>query len=385
MLLEGKTLENLTEADLQALITFQVRESRTVDYKLQFHFGTDAEKREFLADVVSFANASGGYLVYGMAEAYGLPTALTGLDLPDAELLINGLENSIRSSIQPRITGFKTQAIPLENGRIALVLHIPRSWAAPHAVTFGGSLRFFARNSSGKYPLDVTDLRAAYARSEGIAHQIRQFRMERLQLVASANLPVPMPSSPKIVFHAVPFQSLDPAFQVDIAKFSGQIRDRLTLMQDAGLRYRYNFDGYLAYSKLNPRQEVEGYAQFFRNGILEVVDASLLRSKAEEKPFVPATQMEQAIIRISQSFLTLYETISASPPFMFALSLVDVRGFYLAVNAQQVLHNHTIDRDVLMVPELLVERFEGDIAQLLRKSFDVVWQAAGYPRSLNYD
>jgi hypothetical protein len=46
---------------------------------------------------------------------------------------------------------------------------------------------------------------------------------------------------------------------------------------------------------------------------------------------------------------------------------------------------HPIDRDSLVVPEILVESFDFDAAQIMKPAFDTVWNAAGFPRSMNYD
>jgi hypothetical protein len=44
-----------------------------------------------------------------------------------------------------------------------------------------------------------------------------------------------------------------------------------------------------------------------------------------------------------------------------------------------------IDRDALLVPEIMVESFEYCPQEVLRPAFDAVWRAAGWERSMNYD
>jgi hypothetical protein len=43
------------------------------------------------------------------------------------------------------------------------------------------------------------------------------------------------------------------------------------------------------------------------------------------------------------------------------------------------------DRDVLPLPECVVEDFNAPVANMLRPAFDALYQAAGSPRSPNYD
>lgn len=59
--------EAIAEADLLALISNAVSEGRTIDYKRELPGNSDGEKKEFLADVSSFANTSGGDLIFGLS------------------------------------------------------------------------------------------------------------------------------------------------------------------------------------------------------------------------------------------------------------------------------------------------------------------------------
>ena len=63
-----KPFDQLVKDDIDGLVTNQVKEGRTTEYKQELPSGRDADKKEFLADVSSFANAAGGDLVYGVVE-----------------------------------------------------------------------------------------------------------------------------------------------------------------------------------------------------------------------------------------------------------------------------------------------------------------------------
>ncbi len=64
------------EEDLQALVDNSVLECKTIEYKQALPSNSESGKKEFLADVSSFANASGGDLIYGVSESKGNRTAL---------------------------------------------------------------------------------------------------------------------------------------------------------------------------------------------------------------------------------------------------------------------------------------------------------------------
>jgi predicted HTH transcriptional regulator len=83
-MLFNKTVDSIEEADLQELVDTQVRESKELDYKEHLSVEQPSEKKEFLNDISSFANASGGYLIYGIKESKedaGSPVELSGLQL----------------------------------------------------------------------------------------------------------------------------------------------------------------------------------------------------------------------------------------------------------------------------------------------------------------
>jgi|WetSurMetagenome_2_1015567.scaffolds.fasta_scaffold32415_2 hypothetical protein len=70
--------------------------------------------------------------------------------------------------------------------------------------------RFFARNSGGKYALDVTEIRAAFMLSETRAEQIRNFRLDRIGKIISEETPIPLRNNPKVVLHIIPITAFDP-------------------------------------------------------------------------------------------------------------------------------------------------------------------------------
>ena len=89
MALSNVTFEAIAERDLLDLIDTGVPEGILYEYKRQRYGGADADVKEFLKDVSSFANTAGGHLIIGMDEAAGLPTGLVSLSIadPDQELL----------------------------------------------------------------------------------------------------------------------------------------------------------------------------------------------------------------------------------------------------------------------------------------------------------
>ncbi len=87
MSLANLNFEAISESDLTNLISSGVPEGVLTDYKKAMYGGNDADVKEFLKDVSSFANTSGGHLIIGMDEAAGVPTVIAPLSgNPDQDL-----------------------------------------------------------------------------------------------------------------------------------------------------------------------------------------------------------------------------------------------------------------------------------------------------------
>ena len=69
------------------------------------------------------------------------------------------------------------------------------------------------------------------------------------------------------------------------------------------------------------------------------------------------------------------------------LSLIGIVDFTLYLGESTGFYNpsHEIDRDILAIPDVLIEDYGADLAQTLRSVFDTLWQSAGMERSLSYD
>jgi len=374
MSLSNKPLDSIEESDLQALKDNKVSEKKTIEYKESLPLSDYESKKKFLADVSSFANAAGGHLIYGIREESGEPVELCGLQNIDADAEILRLENLIRDSIEPRIPGVSMRAVPLQTAEVAIIIRIPRSWALPHVVKFQKHWRFYSRNSAGKYPLDVSELRAAFALSETTAERIRNFRAERLSMIVAGETPVALDEVPKIVLHIIPFGAFDPAVKFDMAFLARDLLNSLIPTSvGRGFDFRHNFDGFLTHTWRVQQTSKSSYVQVFRNGIIEAVDADILRPYQDVRNIPNDTF--GILLHALRRYLSVQEQLGVEPPLFVMLSLLGVSGYTMDVRS------HPIDRDALLIPENVVESFECDLAEVMRPIFDAVWNAAGLPAS----
>jgi predicted HTH transcriptional regulator len=142
MTLSNKPLAQITERDLLQLIEDKASESKTIEYKGDLVASSDSEKKEFLYATSSFANTQGGHIVFGMAEASGLPTKLEDLAGIDPDKEIQRLEQILRHGVRPSLA-IETKPVRLASGNVALVMRIAKSWNPPHQVTLQKAFRFY--------------------------------------------------------------------------------------------------------------------------------------------------------------------------------------------------------------------------------------------------
>src|SRR5258705_9853795 len=112
MSLQNMPLDTIGEADIQRLLSMGVPESPYLDYKQEAYGDAGDDRSEFLADISSFANTLGGDLVIGVAEANGLPTALTPFH-GDCDGEKRRLEQIALSGLEPRISNLRIHSLPV--------------------------------------------------------------------------------------------------------------------------------------------------------------------------------------------------------------------------------------------------------------------------------
>jgi|SRR5712664_590986 len=328
MSLFDKPTTQITERDLQALISDKEAEHKTVDYKRDAVGSSDSDKKEFLYDASSFANTVGGHIIFGMEEAQGLPVNLVGLAGVDQDGERLRLEQMIRTGIRPPLTGVETTGIRLSNGNVALVMRVSKSWNPAHQVTFQNAFRFYARGSNGKYQIDVDELRSIFAISGTIAERIRDYRADRVAKIVIGNAPVTLLDGGALALHVVPFSAFSTggAFSLDRAA-----RDPDEFPPIGRLRaqqFQITFDGLLTTSNAEaPPRPQRAYTLVSRTGTVEAGVSSLARGRSSDFLILPA--VEDMIVRFSGLYMHNLHALGVEPPFAVLASLINVKGMRL--------------------------------------------------------
>ncbi|MBA7514847.1 hypothetical protein ES705_06882 [subsurface metagenome] len=157
----NKKLEEISISDLEALIENSVKESRTIEYKEILNLSSSDEKKKFLKQVSSFANASGGDIIFGIRTSKTdkrKPEVITGTTISSEDAKLLQINNIIRTGLQPRITEPKIQFIPFQDELYFIVIRVKRSFLSPHRVSIEGYNKFYSRGAAGKFEMSVEQL-----------------------------------------------------------------------------------------------------------------------------------------------------------------------------------------------------------------------------------
>lgn len=382
----------LAKAEIDALVANKTPELRALEYKEALPGNTDAAKKEFLADVSSFANAAGGHILYGVVaerdssnNTTGAPESTPGLAINcDTERL--RLESIIRNGIAPRIPGVEIRCIDGFAVGPVIAVHIPRSFAAPHMVTLHGTSRFYSRTSAGKQLLDVGEIRGAFAASEAIPQTIRRFREERLGRILSGDTPVPMEEgAAKLVVHLYPLSATRPGAAVNLTK-TPELEGVLWPPNRPGYNVRYNLDGLLSFGANPP---CRGYVQVFRNGSIEAVSSRTAYPATTEggQGQIPSPAFESTLADMLTLYRRAFSLLGVEPPVSLMVSLLGVKGFRIMTTDGWgfPVDTYPIERDVLALPDILLEELDSDPQTVLRPIYDMAWQASGLSGCPHYD
>lgn len=385
-----KPFDAIPKSDIEALVQNQVREGRTIEYKKVLPGNSDKDKREFLADISSFANAGGGDLLYGVSATDGVPQDASGLEGNlDAELL--RLENLMRDGFNPRVYGLRMRTIDGFAKGPVLLIRVPRSWAAPHMITFKNLSRFFTRNSAGKHQMDTSEIRSAFLLSEALPEKMRRFRDERLGRVIASETPVRLLEGAKLVLHILPVASFTMDAGIEVAVLRECPKAGLEPIGCFGWSHRFNLDGFFTYSThKDDTGKAYSYSLIFRKGQIEAVYADLV-SDQDGKRSIPSVAYEEYIIKGVSKYFNVLMSLGIPSPLVIFVSMTGVDGVYMGVDTFRFPHSGgPIDRDTLVLPDILVEDYESinnidEVAGVLRPIFDAVWNACGFECSHNYD
>lgn len=382
-----KPLDQVQYSDLDTFVKAGWPEGKTVEYKRDTYGSADADKKELLKDVSSFANTQGGDIFIGVDEDKGIPISVPGITVANVDSEKLRLEEIIRNGLEPRID-FSIHAVSTPASTTVLILRINESLLAPHRVVFRGQFgEFWARSTAGKFSMDTDELRRAFTLTDSVFQQIREFRQNRVMQILRQETPIPLMDGGKLVLHLIPVSSFRSRQRFDVAKMH-DLSTKFPPIAASGWDGRINLDGHVSYAGRDEGKGFRSYSQFFRNGIVEAVLADVVSHDEGKAKALLAGYYESRLtqrFRAMEQFTKGLKELEIEPPIWCFLSLVGVKGAMIPTEGHFPDERRDIDRDVLLLPETVINSLDASSVSILRPSFDLVWNASGYSRSPNFD
>lgn len=129
----------------------------------------DEDKERLTKSCCAFANSSGGFLVFGISDNKTLPVNARLVGIPRNP----GTEFQVNFGIHPQQKCFpgvhwipKNPPIQLDNGNEIHIIHIPKSWNAPHAFLYSRrgctGWGFVKRTNTGNQDMSYEEIRMAF-------------------------------------------------------------------------------------------------------------------------------------------------------------------------------------------------------------------------------
>jgi hypothetical protein len=172
----GVPLDALTADAISGLVETRAQEDFDLDFKVQTYGRGESDKISLGTDVAAMANTAGGVIVIGVDEDdQARAQAAPGVDITDSET--GRIRQIVASRVAPLpvfdvLTVFDTDARDGDGDEAAsptdapvhgfIVLAVPRSQNAPHAVVINDAMRFPRRHGRTTYYLSESDVAAAY-------------------------------------------------------------------------------------------------------------------------------------------------------------------------------------------------------------------------------
>ena len=314
--------------------------------------------------------------MFGIAESDG-GLALHGIEDVSEDESILRILGALQYNIEPKLSPPPHKLVIMPDGKRVLVVRIARSWRGPHFFKNGDNYRMYGRHSKGRFPMDASEMRQAIMASEELPERIRRWRLERIARILAHETPAPLDDGPLLILHVVPHDSFQDEYRFSAGELkSDALAGGMTVAALVGQVHRINMDGL---ALVDPKGR--SCCQLFRSGRIEYVRS--LESFGNTD--IPSVYYEKLTLSVAGCLHDTLGRAGVRGPMVVLLGLANTKGRKLTAAPQRGLDPSPIDRDQLIMPDVVLEGPDVDFYRVLRPVFDLVWNACGLERSYNYD
>ena len=163
-----KLVTEISPADIFDLITQQTPEDAFLDFKKEIldprkpSERLDADKADWVADVVGFANAQGGHILIGVDEDQGRASRLKPSAGDQANRLAVQLRDLAIGNIKPGIAQLEVAAVEITVREWIVIARVPHSPDKPHMSTYNSGTRFTLRVGNRKREMAYDEIQKLF-------------------------------------------------------------------------------------------------------------------------------------------------------------------------------------------------------------------------------
>lgn len=370
-----KQFQDIDWDDIELLIATEQSENENLDYKRDITGSKDADKKEFLADLCSFANGEGGYIIFGIEEKIeegrnsGRPSNVKNVLNSGVE--INRLEQIAVSGIAPRLPDLKIRVVssPDKNDNI-IIVKVSKSWIAPHMVSVEQVNKFWIRKQNSKFPMDYGEIKSSFILGSNVEESIRKFCSDREMFMNQQSTVRPIKNERSLMIHVVPLST----FGRKRGAISELKNDNSLLMpmSDDSVSTKINIDGFARYCVA---QAVESYAQVFWDYSHEFVDSFILTSfECPNEVFIG--RIGKAVCKATRIAFENLERLGATGPKAVILRINGIKNVKLVNSNSQFEIAREFDRSRIVISDVL--ELNNNYLRVTGQLMESVAYAAGY-------
>jgi hypothetical protein len=280
----------------------------------------------------------------------------------------------VRDGLSPRLVPDLTIAsitIPDQDSP-GLAVGVPRSLAAPHAVWFERSGKFYRRSESDKYQANVDEIRRMVLESDRWRDDARRFCAERIKHALSDEADVRLNAAARTFVHILPVGHREE--MIDLAARQQELENRSREAMPGGYTRRYNFDGFLVY-QAGDNAEVRNYIQWFRYGGIQTCTA-WFHSSVDQGAYYLGEFGKWFPSWVKEMASFLWHTLAVNPPFSLHVTLLDLRG-RTPGTLEPSWTNRLFSRDRLG-HSFVITHADDNLRRQCEETVILLWQSAGF-------
>jgi len=365
MILNGKQLIDWSEEDLMLLVgNDDYKENESIDYKVNFSFleyvdknDVRSKKEEFRNDVCAFANANGGYLMFELAESFGVPSRILGVDIKDGNT--DAFELNLRniiSFISPVAPACTIKFILLSSGKYVVTIQVHRGSYIPYVNKENDYFKFYIRRGNGKVTMNYEEVKAMFNNSLMLSEQIDEFRRKRIRMCKEKEgVASPMEGEDFSLIHFIP----------DFAFSNHQYFDPINSLAQREIQFDRifqhncygtpvpNVDG-LAYCDRQYSRDY--YLQIFKSGITEKFCAIKKHTHQDSKLVtIPMKSLCDNISTLFKESIELYKRLNAIGTIFVCISIINCKGCCTENNFYNDYRGFVDRNEVLCMPVAIID------------------------------